>query len=119
MEEKVVKGKVLHKEGKFFLEVGGKTEELPVGLLADEGFLKELVGQEVEVLYSTPKPFVLAFKPIRGPGIITCNLVAEILRGETLITHPTAEMAQGVATKLFKGGFITQKVYDTIQKSKG
>jgi hypothetical protein len=115
MEEKIIKGKVVHKEGKYFLEVAGKMEELPVGLLTDEGFLKEQVGKEVEVLYSTPKPFVMAIKPIGRPGIITCNLIADILRGETFVTHTTGPLAEKVATKLFKGGFITQKVFDKIQ----
>jgi hypothetical protein len=119
MEEKVVKGKVVHQEGKYFLEVAGKKEELPVGLFTDEGFLKDQVGQEVEVFYSTPRPFVVAIKPVRLPGIITCNMIAEILRGEAIMTHPTAEMALHAATKLLKGGFITQKAFDIIQRGKG
>jgi hypothetical protein len=119
MEEKVVKGKVVQKEGKYFLDVAGKMEELPIGLFTDEGFLKEQAGQEVEVFYSTPRPFVVAIKPMGIPGIITCNMIAEILRGEAIFTHPTAEMAQQAAAKLFKKGFISQKVFDKLQQGKG
>ncbi len=117
MEEKVVKGKVVHKEGKYFLEVAGKMEELPIGLLADEKFLKEQEGQEVEVFYSLPKPYVVALKTIKIPRIILCNIPAE-LRGN-LITHPSAEMIHSVSTRLLKEGFITQKVFDKIQQIKG
>ena len=119
MEGKVVKGKVVHKEGKYFLEVAGKMEELPVGLLTDEGFLKEQAGQEVEVYYTIPKSFVAAIKPIGIPGIITCNLIFTIPGGDTFITNPTAAMTHKAATKLFKDGFITQAVFEKIQQSKG
>jgi len=119
MKGQVVKGKVLHKDGKYFLEVAGKTEELPAGVLTDEGFLKAQAGQEVEVFYTNPKSFVAAIKPLGKPGIITCNLVAEFLRGETFITNPTPAMVDKVATKLLEGGFITQEVFDKIQQSRG
>ena len=71
---KVTKGKVVHKEGKYFLDVAGKLEELPVGLPAGEKLLKEQVGQEVEVFYSIPKPAVVALKPINLRKIIYCNI---------------------------------------------
>ena len=119
MEEKVVKGKVVHKEGKYFLDVAGKMEELPVGLLTDEGFLKEQAGQEVEVYYTIPKAFVAAIKPIGGTGIMLCNAPAEFLLGDMFITKPTAAMTHKAATKLFKDGFITQAVFEKIQQSKG
>ncbi len=117
-EKKAVKGKVIHKEGKYFLDVAGKTEELPVGLLADEKFLKEQVGQEVEVLYSIPKPHVVALKTIRIPRIILCNIPAPEWLGN-IITHPSSEMTVSVATRLLKEGFITQEVFEKIQQAKG
>jgi hypothetical protein len=119
MPEKVTKGKVVHKEGKYFLDVAGKMEALPIGLLTDEGFLKEQVGKEVEVFYTIPKPFVAAIKPIGIPGIILCNIPAvDFLRGETFITQPTAAMTLKVATALLKEGFITQGVFDKIQEGR-
>jgi hypothetical protein len=118
MEEKVTKGKVGYKEGKYFLDVAGKMEELPVGLLVDEKFLKEQVGQEVEVLYSTPRPAVVAIKSLRIPRIILCNIPAwEWVAG--IITQPSAEMTRVVATKLLKEGVITQGVYDKMQQGIG
>ncbi len=108
MERQVVKGRVGHKEGKYFLEVAGKKEEMPVGLLTDEGFLKEVVGKEVEVFYSTPKPFVVAIKWDARPPII-CYFVID-----TVLTQPSAELTRSVATKLLTGGFITQEVFNKI-----
>ena len=119
MEEKVTKGKLVHKEGKYFLDVAGKMEALPTGLLTDEAFLKEHVGRDVEVLYTIPKSFVAAIKPIGRPGIMTCNMPAQFLRGETFITQPTAAMTRNVATALLEGGFITQEVFDKIQQGGG
>jgi hypothetical protein len=108
MAEKIVKGKVIHKEGKYFLEVAGKHEVMPVGRLTDEGFLKDIVGKEVEVFYSTPKPFVVAIKwPGRPP--ITCYFVID-----TVLTQPSPELTRSVATKLLNEGFITQEVFEKI-----
>jgi hypothetical protein len=118
MPERTVKGKVVQKEGKYFLDVAGKMEELPVGLLADQRFLKEQVGQEVEVLYSIPKPHVVALKTLKIPRIILCNIPAPEWLGN-IITHPSAEMTVSVATRLLKEGFITQEVFDKIQQAKG
>jgi hypothetical protein len=119
MEEKVVKGKVVLKEGKYFLDVAGKMEELPVGLLADEKVLKEQVGQEVEVFYSIPKPAVVAIKPSGIKRVpILCNIPQwEWVGG--IITQPSAEMTRAVATKLLKEGVITQGVYDKMQQGIG
>jgi hypothetical protein len=117
MEEKVTKGKIVYKDGKYFLEAAGRTEPLPTGLLTDEAFLKEQVGKELEVFFTIPKPFVAALRGIGRPVIILCNIPAvEFLRGETFITQPTAAMTRNVATALLKGGFITQEVFNTIQQ---
>ncbi len=119
MTEKAVKGKVIHKEGKYFLDVAGKMEELPVGLLTDEEFLKEQVGQEVEVFYTIPKSFVAAIKPVGRPGIMLCNAPAEFLRGGKFVTKPSAAVTLKVAAKLLQEGFITKEVHDKIQKGLG
>lgn len=115
MAENVTKGKLVYKEGKYFLDVAGRTEALPTGLLTDETFLREQVGKELEVFFTIPKPFVAAMKPFGKPVIILCNIPAvELLRGETFVTQPTAAMTTNVATALLKGGFITQEVFNTI-----
>lgn len=119
MAKKAVKGKVICEKGKYYLEVAGKKEELPVGLLTDEAFLKGQVDQEVDVFYSTPKSFVAAIRPKKGPGIITCNLVMDVLRGETFITNPSPVMVSKVAAKLLEDGFISKEVHDKIRKSAG
>jgi hypothetical protein len=117
MQEKASKGKVIHREGKYFLEVAGKMEELPVGLLTDEEFLKEQVGHEVEVFYTLPKSFVAAIKPVGRPGIMLCNAPAEFLRGAKFITKPSAAVTARVAANLLEEEFITKEVYEKIRQS--
>jgi hypothetical protein len=117
MEKQVVTGKVVHREGKYFLDVAGKMEELPVGILTDEEFLKEQVGQEVEVFYTVPKSFVAAIKPLGKREIMVCNAPAEFLRSAAHIIKPDAAITLKVAAKLFKEGFITQEVHDKIQQT--
>jgi len=120
MEQKVT-GKIVHKEGKYLLDVAGKVEALPVGLLTDRKFLDEHVGKDVEVLYSIPSSYVVAIKPvkpiIKGP-IGLCNIPRpEFLGFTTLVTQPSIAVARNIATALLKGGQITQEVHDTIVNS--
>jgi hypothetical protein len=65
-------GTVVLEGGKYFLEVAGKREELPAGLVAEEAQLKELVGQKVEVLYSEPTRFVIGLAARQRPPIVVC-----------------------------------------------
>ncbi len=113
MEHKVT-GKIIHKEGKYFLDVAGKMEALPVGLLTDNKFLDEHVGKEVEILYSIPTSFVVAIKLPRRP-IILCNVPRpDFLRNDIVVTQPSAAVTHNVANYLLKGGFISKEVHDTI-----
>jgi hypothetical protein len=62
-------GKVTLKEGKYFLDIGGKSEELPHKLASDQTALKALVGKEVEVVYSPGNnAFITALQPLI-PGL--------------------------------------------------
>jgi len=69
MEEKQGRGMVLFEEGKYFLEVAGRRQELPPGFLAEEQ-LKELAGREVELLWSEPTRFVVGIRGRRLPPIV-------------------------------------------------
>jgi hypothetical protein len=51
MKEAIAKGKVISEKGKYYLEVEGERQELPMGMGIDEAQLGELASQEVEVLY--------------------------------------------------------------------
>jgi hypothetical protein len=114
MNEKVHIGKVVYKEGKYFLDVAGKMEAFPVGILADEGVLKELVGKEVEVFYSTPKPSVVVVKDKFRRVPILCNIPASWTRIGSIVTNPSREMTLTVANSLLKGGYITKEDYEKI-----
>lgn len=58
MAEQPKTGTVVFKEGTYFLEAEGKRHAIPVGANVQTP-LKELVGKQVEVLYSEPKSFVV------------------------------------------------------------
>jgi len=120
--EKKVTGQIVHKDGKYLLNVAGKVETLPVGLLTDKKFLDEHVGKEVEVLYSIPTSFVVAIKATRPPVIKgpigLCNVPRpDFLKGEGFVTQPSEAVARNLATALLKEGIITQDVHDTIVNS--
>lgn len=119
MKEEVVKGKVVHKEGRYFLDVAGKMEEIPIGLLADEGDLKELAGKDVEVFYATPKPVVVAIgRRVIKKVPILCNIPATDLIG-SLVTKPSLEMIRTVTANLIKAKVITNKIGGLILKDLG
>lgn len=68
-------GKVIFKEGTYFLEAEGKHHAIPVGANVQTPQLKELVGKQVEILYSEPQSFVVGLvqagaTSIRPPRII-------------------------------------------------
>jgi hypothetical protein len=120
MTEKVATGKILQKEGKYFLDVGGKQEELPLGFLTDRKFLNEQAGKEVEVIYTIPKSFVAAIRFPGRPPIVTCNMIAgPFLRGETVVTQPSPAVTHNVATALLEGGFISREVFEKLVANPG
>lgn len=61
MKRQADKGKIILEEGKYFLDIDGKKQELPAGTI-DEAKLKELAGKEVEIIYSEPQSFVVGIK---------------------------------------------------------
>ena len=60
-------GKILFKDGQYYLEAGGKEQLIPVSPEAGKEQLHALVGHEVEVLHSEPKSFVVGLAT-RIPG---------------------------------------------------
>ncbi|HXJ92004.1 MAG TPA: hypothetical protein VMT20_03885 [Terriglobia bacterium] len=74
MAEHPKTGKVTFREGNYFLEAEGKHHAIPVGANVQTPQLKELVGKQVEILYSEPKSFVVGLVPVgatsRPPRII-------------------------------------------------
>ena len=115
MEHTVAKGKIVHKEGKYFLDVAGKMEDLPVGLMADKKFLSEQVGQELEVYYSIPTSFVVAVKQLGKRPIILCNVPRpDFLRGITVVTQPSVAVTMNVADYLLQEKVITPETHKMI-----
>lgn len=119
MKEETRIGTVGFKEGKYFLEVAGRREELPVGIVAEEAQLKELVGQEVEVLYSEPRRVVVGLIAKELPPITcyipwwrrwhTCYLPAPwVLRGVE------KEVRANLAKQFLEEGLISEEVFERL-----
>lgn len=62
----IKEGRVSAARGKYFVTLGVKKVEIPVGPIASEGELKKLVGRGVGVLVS--KGSVIAIRNPVGPG---------------------------------------------------
>lgn len=75
MQEHTKMGKIVSEGGKYFVVLADGRHELPSQLAGGEEALKELAGQEVEVLFSDPVVFPIALRPKRRPPIL-CYLPA-------------------------------------------
>jgi len=70
MKEAIRRGKVFFEKGKYFLEVEGKRWELEAGGIIIDGRIEDLVGQEVEVLYSEPTRLVVGLVAKKIGGVL-------------------------------------------------
>jgi hypothetical protein len=120
MKGETRRGIVAYEEGKYLLEVEGKREELPTRDVAEEARLKELVGQEVEVLYSEPRRAVVglvAKERILIPCYIpwppwywvTCYIPAPwVIRGLE------REVQVNLAKRFLEEGYISEEVFERL-----
>lgn len=121
MREEKRTGTVVFEEGKYFLEVEGTREEVPAEAIAQEAQLKELVGQEVEVLYSEPKRAVVGlvakeFMPILcyipgppWPPCFMCYLPPPwVIRGVEL------EVRTNLAKRFLEEGYISEEIFERL-----
>jgi hypothetical protein len=122
MREEKRTGIVVFEEGKYFLEVEGRREEVPPEAVAQEARLKELVGQEVEVLYSEPKRAVVGlvakeFMPILcyipwppWPPCFMCYLPPPwVIRGVE------QEVRMNLARRFLEEGYISEEVFERLR----
>lgn len=66
-------GKVIRRDDKFYLVTPGKEEQFQIAASIDSAQLNELVGKEVELVYSEPRVFVtgiVGVGTVRPPRII-------------------------------------------------
>ena len=121
MKGETRRGIVAYEEGKYFLEVEGRREELPTRAVAEEARLKELVGQEVEVLYSEPRravvglvakermliPCYVPWPP--WPPCFMCYLPAS-----WLIRGVEREVQVNLAKRFLEEGYISEEVFERL-----
>lgn len=118
-------GKVTLKDGKYFLEMEGKSQQITEKAISDPAALKSLAGQNVAVtLSSGANPFPVdislaaaaAGKGQKPPKLvrITCYLPrAEILKNVKLDLART-----NLADQLLKEGHINQELHRNISLKK-
>ncbi len=118
MKEETRVGTVSFEEGKYFLEVEGKREELPVGIVA-EAKLKELVGREVEVLYTEPRRFVAGLVD-RKIGPILCYIPIPIPPIPCYIPPPwffrgvEEQVRINLAKQFLEEGLISEEIFGRL-----
>jgi hypothetical protein len=116
------KGKVISKEGKYFLEVEGKATAISDKTVSDPAALKSMAGKAVEVEYSDGKSvFPVSIEvPSAGPKVrpkirITCYLpkidISSLVMTDALRTNLAAKMAtEGIITKSLAEKISVQKI---------
>jgi hypothetical protein len=114
MPELSKKGKVVLREGKYFLEAPESEEQISIAASIDPSQLKELVGQEVEILYSEPKVFAVGLvgtrvlAGVRPPRII-CYIPAVTDIG---VIAEDARLA--FAEQLLNEGVLSKENYERL-----
>lgn len=121
MNERMRMGTVIFEKGKYFLELEDRREELPVETVLVEDQLKKLVGQEVDVLFSEPRPAVVGLKakdlmPILcyipwppWPPCFLCYLpIPWMIRGVE------REVQVNLAKRFLEEGYISEEVYKRL-----
>lgn len=131
MGEEIRMGTIRMEQGKFFLEVEGKQQELPPWIMADEKQLEGLVGKKVEVLYSEPVRQVVGLAVNRHVYIV-CYLVippSELYRTPIVKPHPPIcyippewliqgiedKVRANIANRLLKEGIIGKEIHGKLR----
>lgn len=117
VKQRKVVGTIVMEGEKYFIDVAGQREELPVVVVGDEAELKEMVGTQVEVLYSEPTRFIVGLKPPRRPPWL-CYLP----RPPWLCYLPPPWVFRGfeqqvrvnLAKQFLEEGLISKEVYDRL-----
>ncbi len=116
MAESPKKGKIVSEHGKYFVVVDRVRHELAAHLTVGEGTLKDLEGQDVEVLFSEPHTYPVALKPLKRPPILCYRPVFDPanMPVEWAIRGVEKQVRMNLATELHQKGVISKQVYDQI-----
>jgi hypothetical protein len=114
MKKDTEKGTIRYEDGKYFVEANDRREALPTDLLTSAEDLKPLVGQEVEVLYSEPRRFIIGLVPheaVKWPRII-CYVPAP-WRG-MIEARAIEAMRLSLAKQYHDEGIISEEVFKKL-----
>ncbi|MFC2172309.1 hypothetical protein ACFLU6_06715 [Acidobacteriota bacterium] len=113
-------GKVVHEKGKYFVEVEGKREELAGGIIVEGRKIEDLVGQEVEVLYSEPRRFVVGLVA-KEYGPILCYVRPPM---PPMCYYPVdpwiykgieKEIRENLAKRFFEEGLLSEQNFEKLR----
>jgi hypothetical protein len=111
-------GKVAFREGQYYLETEGKMQVIPVGPHVDSASLKALVGQQVELIYSEPRSFVVGLVAV-SPTIkfrrILCYIPAPIDLGGLV----EEEIRAGLAKQFLNDGVLSKANFEKLGSAAG
>lgn len=116
MTKTPIKGKVVSEGGKYFVVAEGTRRELAAHLTIGEGKLKDLVGQDVEVLFSEPQEFPVALKLAGRPPILCYRPVFDPadIPSAAAIRGVENQVRVNFANELFRQGVISKQVHEQI-----
>jgi hypothetical protein len=114
MPELHKKGKVILRDGKYFLVTPGKEEQIGPGAQIDPAQLKTLAGQEVELVYSEPASFVVGLiapvsATLHHPIHITCYIPAVLNIGQI-----NEASRATLAKQLLNEGVLSKENYERL-----
>ena len=118
------KGKVSASRGKYFLTVGRRRMEIPIGLVVSEREVRKLVGKEVHAVmfrsavvalacFPKPKPKPWPPEPLPWP----CYVILCYVGGpETIFKSVRAEIRQKLISKMVQEKIISKKLAQEIRR---
>ncbi len=111
------KGTVIAKKGKYYAQVGQQLHELVPNELGGEDRLKEMVGMEVQVVFS--KPELLAVIPKKRPAAgwrPQCYLCYIPAPDDFKFWNINPAIREANLKVFLEQGLISQEVYDQQMK---
>ena len=110
---KTKKAKVTRARGKYFVSIGARKLEIPVGLIVSAKEVSKLVGKDVFVALSKKKPTEIAaigdWPRIKKPTWILCNIPAP-----DMIRRVQDSVRKAMVSKMVSTKIITPKMGRTI-----
>ena len=107
-------GTVVHKDGVYFLEAEGKHHVIPVGPHTNVAQLKELVGQQVEVLHSEPTSFIVGLVAAKATGPRVPRIICYVPADPFAFGVVEEAARVGLAKQFLDQGILSKANYEKL-----